>query len=737
MSNTLDVIFVNGHNQKDEFRTVLPAKMCVRVLVIIVLAAAAVLVVGAGVGAAATTWYVEEGESIQAAMDAASEGDTIIVYNGTYYENVNINKQLTLEGVGMPIINAGWSGSAIDVGADGCTVDGFYVTGGWDGIAVESNNNLIKNNIASGTSEGIRLSYSSYNNITENTISDNDEGINLCYSNNNNNITNNIISSNFNEGIRLHGGNNNTLTGNTVSNNDEGILIEYYNSGNNKLRNNTLQGNVYNIAVGGWSLPDYHQDIDTSNTVNGKPIYYWVEEKDKTIGGSTDAGYVALISCNNIVVKDLDLTNNGEGILLVNTTTSTLQDNTISNCGTGIGLTYSSNNNDIEDNTLSNNHNGIFIFGSNNTLAGNDLLDNSYRSIDVNGFAKDYYNNQIDITNSINGKPVYYYFDQEDKVIEYLDTCHLTLAFCSNITLKSNTVNDGDGIVLKLSDNGSITGCTISSNNVDGIYMYYSDDTTIADNNIRDNSRDGIFIGASNNNNVTGNDVLNNDDGIDIIFSSNNTLSNNTLNSNSDGISLHSSNDNILSDNEVSDNDDPDYIESTGIDLEDSANNTISRNNVSNSDVGIKLEDSSSNSIYHNNLMGNIDPACDDDGTNSWDNGYPSGGNYWSDYVEKYPDAEEIDESGIWDTPYDISGGAGAKDDYPLMEPWTGDTSQKGDLNSDNQITPADAAIALQLAATGAHDPAADVSGDHRATAIDALMILQATAGTRVTLTYP
>ena len=66
MNDTLDVILVNRYNQNDEFRTVLPAKMCVRVLVILMLAAAAVLVVGAGVGAAATTWYAEEGESILA-----------------------------------------------------------------------------------------------------------------------------------------------------------------------------------------------------------------------------------------------------------------------------------------------------------------------------------------------------------------------------------------------------------------------------------------------------------------------------------------------------------------------------------------------------------------------------------------------------------------------------------------------------------------------------------------------
>jgi hypothetical protein len=58
------------------------------------------------------------------------------------------------------------------------------------------------------------------------------------------------------------------------------------------------------------------------------------------------------------------------------------------------------------------------------------------------------------------------------------------------------------------------------------------------------------------------------------------------------------------------------------------------------------------------------------------------------------------------------------------MQLWTS-MQQKGDLNQDNQITPADAAIALQLAATSAQNPAADVNDDNRVTSLDALLILQ------------
>ncbi|RLG28942.1 hypothetical protein DRO03_08540 [Methanosarcinales archaeon] len=68
-------------------------------------------------------------------------------------------------------------------------------------------------------------------------------------------------------------------------------------------------------------------------------------------------------------------------------------------------------------------------------------------------------------------------------------------------------------------------------------------------------------------------------------------------------------------------------------------------------------------------------------------------------------------------------------DRYLLIQPWGGDTSLKGDLNGDSQITPADAAIALQLAATGGWDANADVNHDSRITSLDALMIMQAAAG--------
>ena len=74
---------------------------------------------------------------------------------------------------------------------------------------------------------------------------------------------------------------------------------------------NNNKGNFWILgAIGSWpdNISDYYQDIDTSNMVNGKPIYYWTDKKDAPNNCRnaeiSNAGFVALISCNNITVKN-------------------------------------------------------------------------------------------------------------------------------------------------------------------------------------------------------------------------------------------------------------------------------------------------------------------------------------------------------------------------------------------------------------------------------------------------
>ena len=102
-----------------------------------------------------------------------------------------------------------------------------------------------------------------------------------------------------------------------------------------------------------------------------------------------------------------------------------------------------------------------------------------------------------------------------------------------------------------------------------------------------------------------------------------------------------------------------------GITFRSTFDSTIQKNTIINCSVtGIEItEGSAGNYIYHNNFINNTYQA-NDTVTNTWDDDYPSGGNFWDDY-----EGIDNDGDGIGDTPYDIAHGEN-QDRYPLMTPW-------------------------------------------------------------------
>jgi len=341
----------------------------------------------------------------------------------------------------------------------------------------------------------------------------------------------------------------------------------------------------------------------------------------------------------------------------------------------------------ISDNNASNNYYGIGIKSCNNTLTNNIFINDG---LTIEGFWNTVENN------TVNGKPLIYLEDTSNFTIQ--NAGQVILVNCTNITAENLNIS-----------NASV-----------GVQLLITDDCKMM-NNIVTNNVFGILICYSSNNTLTNNTASNNYGGIYLHSSSNNTLTGNIANSNTDyGISLYHSSNNTLQSNAVLDN----YH---GIYLLDSSNNLLQGNNASNNWYGIRLLDSSSNNtLYHNNLINNANHNAYGTGINQWDSG--STGNYYSDYNGTDPDGD-----GIGEDPYPIPGGTSV-DHFPLMQPWTGGTPKIGDLNGDDQITRADAAIALAIAAGGSAscDPAtlaaADVSGDGCVTSLDALMILQAAA---------
>jgi parallel beta-helix repeat protein len=189
---------------------------------------------------------------------------------------------------------------------------------------------------------------------------------------------------NFGFGIKVTweyidtGSRNNTIFGNTITQNEVGLLLNFCTSNSNVI-DNIVTNNVYGIKIDhspntvlkGNQLKDnqfnlwvnietgvqawhFFNDIDTSNTVDGKPVYYWVNQQNKTV--PSDAGFVALINCSKINVENLVLSNNGQGIILVATNNSLITKNQIKNCEYGVVI-YGSydvcNNNTVSKNEIS------------------------------------------------------------------------------------------------------------------------------------------------------------------------------------------------------------------------------------------------------------------------------------------------------------------------------------------------------------------------------------------------
>jgi len=270
----------------------------------------------------------------------------------------------------------------------------------------------------------------------------------------------------------------------------------------------------------------------------------------------------------------------------------------------------------------------------------------------------------------------------------------------SGNTISGNTITSNDyGILLNHSSGNVISNNHISNNEGGfpgllwggGICLSYGSNNTISDNIMTNNLVSVILCDSSNNTivgnvlsnklvlsnsngNIISNNMLYGPSGILLYDSSRNIISNDTIIANKmlggEGIRLMDSNGNTVVGNAISGSYMGDY---TGFDLRMADNNTIVGNTVSDCAIGIVLDDCRDNIIYNNNFINNIEQVEIVSGwfitANVWDAGYPSGGNYWSNYtgLDVYggPYQNETGSDGIGDIPHILD--ENNTDNCPLM----------------------------------------------------------------------
>jgi len=210
--------------------------------------------------------------------------------------------------------------------------------------------------------------------IYNNSFTDNGKA--LLIEGKENHIWNNTLEKNQ-YGIILDG-KKNSIINNMLADNIYGIRIIFAPS--NLLMDNTMENNTYNLDVEGSKLEHFYLFIDESNTINGKEIKYVINQTGFTL--DEDYGYIALINCSVVVIKNANISNNGEGIMLIHSRYVTISGCVVLDSIKGI---YSLNGNgiDVDNVKVKNNDDGISFKSTSNVSIKNAKIEGNSRGINL------------------------------------------------------------------------------------------------------------------------------------------------------------------------------------------------------------------------------------------------------------------------------------------------------------------------------------------------------------------
>ncbi len=289
---------------------------------------------------------IDVSSNLQAAIDAASVGDTLQVAPGDY-DRITVQKSLNLVGNGA-VIRAGNRDACVNVEANDVRISGFLVRDGFYGIKL---NNVMGCTIANNTvihcaQPGIALLFSNGNTITGNNAS-----------------FNGVVGEGW-YGIYLSNSNDNQITNNVAYGNGAYGINLFPSCSNNTIRGNVLQGNMYGL----YMFTDCARNVIEFNDMSR----------------NTNSGLDLRFNCtDNLILNNSMLDNVVSGIVLMESGQNTIKGNLIKGNGRyGMQIQSDSDGNTIIYNNITDSQTGIFLDSSKNQIYGNSIADNAIQAED-------------------------------------------------------------------------------------------------------------------------------------------------------------------------------------------------------------------------------------------------------------------------------------------------------------------------------------------------------------------
>jgi parallel beta-helix repeat protein len=574
--------------------------------------------------------------SIQDAINASLDRDTILVYPGNYAGKIQVTKSLTISGINKPLIDGFNLGSSFTLKSSNNIIEGFkIIRSGWYNLGFPVNGSSA---IDIGYGSGI-MKYGSLNNIIRNNyFIDNGASVFMKENSNNNLIINNTM---IDDDVIISTADSNIITKNIFINCTYGSMVEVYGKNsdypayiitparNNRIENNLFNNSIY-FAQNAVFLESY---ADNTILINNTFIH---------AGLRVHADRVQVINNTFKGNAVTEITEN-KGIYIYNANNTYLEGNFIDymNFGVWINSQYygaSFTNTTMRNNALENNFYHLNIFPSDVYLH-----ENQPNFID--------FNHDIDTSNTVDGMPVYYLKNMQNIVFDYNtlpNAGYFACINCRNIKVQLLSMQgNSHGLLFYNLTNSVIQNVKLYDNAEYGIALFGSQNVTIKDSTFSDNSLGGVFAGKSQ-----------------LILINNSIIETN----NQYGITFNIVNNSIISNCEISDNGivNDGLGNGVGIDIEGSSNNVIHTNKIicttedNAQRIGIIAGITGGNNLFYNNYLRNELNAINGYYSaygfyNFWNtskreginivNGPFIGGNYWSDYSGNDTNADFIGDT--------------------------------------------------------------------------------------------